>query len=36
MSLLGDANWWAPKFLRKRPAEPAVVEEEPQRELVSV
>jgi putative drug exporter of the RND superfamily len=33
MSLLGEANWWAPKVLRKRPAEPA---EEPQRELVGV
>ena len=35
MSLLGEANWWAPKFLRKRPAPPDAVEE-PQRELVGV
>ena len=33
MTLLGEANWWAPKFLRK----PAVVHEpEPERELVAV
>jgi RND superfamily putative drug exporter len=35
MTLLGEANWWAPKFLRKRPA-PEPVAEEPQRELVGV
>jgi hypothetical protein len=35
MSLLGEANWWAPKFLRKRPGPPDVVEE-PQKELVGV
>jgi RND superfamily putative drug exporter len=36
MSLLGEANWWAPKFLRKRPAAPAAPAEEPQKELVGV
>ena len=34
MSLLGEANWWAPKFLRKRPA-PEPVVDEPQRELIN-
>jgi RND superfamily putative drug exporter len=34
MTLLGDANWWAPRFLRKRP--PAKHAGEPERELVSV
>ncbi|SCG62957.1 MMPL family transporter [Micromonospora humi] len=24
MTLLGDANWWAPRFLRRRPATPTV------------
>jgi len=36
MSLLGEANWWAPKFLRKRPVAPAAATEEPQKELVGV
>jgi RND superfamily putative drug exporter len=34
MTLLGDANWWAPRFLRKR--QPAKHASEPERELVSV
>jgi RND superfamily putative drug exporter len=34
MSLLGNANWWAPRFLRERPAEPAV-EPAPEPELVA-
>jgi putative drug exporter of the RND superfamily len=34
MTLLGNANWWAPRFLRPREPQPAVpVEREP--ELVS-
>jgi RND superfamily putative drug exporter len=40
MSLLGDANWWAPRFLRRReplPAgEPAAGTGEPERELAPV
>jgi RND superfamily putative drug exporter len=36
MSLLGEANWWAPKFLRKRPVAPAAPTEEAQKELVGV
>ncbi|GAB3521717.1 MMPL family transporter [Phytohabitans suffuscus] len=34
MTLLGDANWWAPRFLRKR--QPARHASQPERELVSV
>jgi hypothetical protein len=26
MTLLGNANWWAPRFLRHRSAQPAVPE----------
>lgn len=42
MTLLGDANWWAPKFIRPKtaPRHAAAVEEapeaEPERELTSV
>jgi putative drug exporter of the RND superfamily len=37
MSLLGEANWWAPRFLRPRgPKRPPTVEEEPERELEPV
>jgi RND superfamily putative drug exporter len=34
MTLLGNANWWAPRFLRRRPTEPAPAPE-PRRELVT-
>jgi RND superfamily putative drug exporter len=34
MTLLGDANWWAPKFLRGRPATPPADPPTPARELV--
>jgi RND superfamily putative drug exporter len=34
MALLGEANWWAPKFLRRK--QPMPVADEPERELVSV
>jgi RND superfamily putative drug exporter len=27
MTLLGQANWWAPRFMRGRPAPAAPVEE---------
>jgi RND superfamily putative drug exporter len=33
MTLLGNANWWAPRFLRRRPTEPVPVPA-PDRELV--
>ncbi|HEU4424425.1 MAG TPA: MMPL family transporter [Pilimelia sp.] len=37
MALLGDANWWAPRFMRRRPVEPSGDEAgEPERELVPV
>lgn len=39
MALLGDANWWAPRFLRRREPEPvpgAADEPEPERELIGV
>jgi len=35
MALLGNANWWAPRFLRERPA-PKHAEPEPAPELVGV
>ncbi|MEV1328871.1 MMPL family transporter [Micromonospora costi] len=36
MTLLGDANWWAPRFLRGRPAGTRIDPPEPERELVGV
>lgn len=39
MTLLGNANWWAPKFLRRRSPEPSVEpspDSEPERELEPV
>jgi len=39
MALLGDANWWGPRFLRRRVVEPSggeAGEPEPERELVPV
>jgi RND superfamily putative drug exporter len=36
MTLLGEANWWAPRFLRRRAPQPVVeVSTEPERELVA-
>jgi putative drug exporter of the RND superfamily len=37
MTLLGDANWWAPRFLRRRPTTPAVpAESSPRDDLAPV
>jgi len=36
MALLGNANWWAPRFLRKREAEVPVGAVEPERDLVAI
>jgi len=36
MILLGEANWWAPRFIRPRTARHAAAEPEPERELTPV